>query len=407
MTRLAAALLLLAWFAFASAALVIRWLHADPRLAGALSYQAIMLAFATMGAVLVAARPRNPIGWLLCAVAVLDAQFRLGGAIAADLPQLISASMPVAVAVALSGPLQLLVYGLIALILLLFPDGRFLSPRWRAAALGPLGLVAGAALAGLLAAGPIHLEAAEVAKPFGVEALVPLATILQAVAFLAIVLGLGIAAASLLRRYRSGGSVQRQQVKWVAASASLIALFWLTLLGLLLFRGFLRAISGVSSVGVLDVSPILAVWNFVSYLSLPLAIAFAIFRYRLYDIDILINRALVYGALTSALAATYFGAVALLQSALRPLSGESELAVAGSTLLVVALAAPLRRRIQGTVDRRFYRSRYDAARTLDAFGARLRDDVDLDSVRADLLDVVHDTIRPAHASVWLRKQARQ
>lgn len=139
-----------------------------------------------------------------------------------------------------------------------------------------------------------------------------------------------------------------------------------------------------------------------SFLTLPLAIAMAVLRYRLYEIDILINRTLVYGALTVTLAATYFAAVVVLQAILRPLTGGSELSVAGSTLAVVALIHPLRRRIQGAVDRRFYRSRYDVQRTFDTFAARLRDEVDLDSVRADLLDVVHETLRPAHASVWLR-----
>jgi hypothetical protein len=142
----------------------------------------------------------------------------------------------------------------------------------------------------------------------------------------------------------------------------------------------------------------------LGFVVLPISVGIAILRYRLYDIDLLINRTLVYGLLSAALAATYVTGVVTLQAALRPLTDGSEVAVALSTLLVLALFAPLRRRIQAAVDRRFYRSRYDAARTLDAFGERLRDEVDLESVRADLLDVVRDTVRPAHASVWLRER---
>ncbi len=140
--------------------------------------------------------------------------------------------------------------------------------------------------------------------------------------------------------------------------------------------------------------------------SLPVAIGLAVLRYRLYDIDLLIRRTLVYGALSLALAATYVVLIGVVQAALRPITSGSELAVAGSTLATLALAQPLRRRIQDAVDRRFSRSRYDAARTLEAFTARLRDDVDLDSLRGDLLGVVRDTVRPAHASVWLRERTR-
>jgi hypothetical protein len=137
-------------------------------------------------------------------------------------------------------------------------------------------------------------------------------------------------------------------------------------------------------------------------LALPAAVAIAVLRYRLYDIDVLINRSLVYGALSATLAATYFATVVLFQTVLRPVVSGSELAVAVSTLATLALAQPLRRRIQDAVDRRFSRSRYDAARTLDDFGVRLRDEVDLDAVRAELVDAVQQTVHPAHASVWLR-----
>ena len=144
----------------------------------------------------------------------------------------------------------------------------------------------------------------------------------------------------------------------------------------------------------------------LALIALPIGAAVAILRYRLYDIDVLINRTLVYGALTATLAATYFAAVVVLQAALRPLTGGSEVAVALSTLAVVALFAPLRRRIQAAVDRRFYRSRYDAARTLDAFSAALSHEVDLDAVRSDLIDAVAQTVQPAHVSLWLRKARR-
>jgi len=136
------------------------------------------------------------------------------------------------------------------------------------------------------------------------------------------------------------------------------------------------------------------------------AIYFAILRRRLYDIDLLINRTLVYGATSAAIALTFFGGIVVLQALLRPLTSGSEYAIAASTLVSFALFQPVRRRVQSAVDRRFDRSRYDAARTLDAFAVRLRDEVDLDAVRADLIGVIFKTMRPAHASVWLRERAR-
>jgi hypothetical protein len=285
---------------------------------------------------------------------------------------------------------------LLSLLLLLFPDGKFISPRWRAAFIGPLVLGVAAGLVTLLAAGPIRANA-DIVKPFGTERLVTVAETLTVVYFASFVLGIVFGAASLFRRYRSGGSVQRQQVKWVAASASLIVLFFVTLFGLLVVRNFFPDVLEERVVG-----PALQAANLASALSLPVAITVAVLRYRLYDIDILINRTLVYGATTAAIAAAFFGGIVVLQSLLRPFTAGSEIAVAASTLLSVALFQPIRRRIQHGVDRRFYRSRYDAARTLDAFSVRLRDEVDLVAVRGELLDAVRDTVQPAHAGVWLR-----
>jgi hypothetical protein len=136
--------------------------------------------------------------------------------------------------------------------------------------------------------------------------------------------------------------------------------------------------------------------------AIPIAVAIAPLREHLYDIDALINRALVYGATTASIAIAFFSGIVVLQALLRPVTGGSEIAVAASTLASVALVQPLRKRAQSFVDRRFYRSRYDAARTLDEFSVRLRDEVDLDAVRAELVGVVRDTVQPTHAGVWLR-----
>ncbi|HAL25188.1 MAG TPA: hypothetical protein DCP25_00405 [Chloroflexi bacterium] len=191
---------------------------------------------------------------------------------------------------------------------------------------------------------------------------------------------------SLFIRYRRSSAVEREQIKWLAYSGTLA--FVLIVLG--------NAIPG-------DLGTWLFPLAFVVLGTLPIAIAIAIFRYRLYDIDVLIRRTLVYAAVSAVLLAAYIGGVALFQTILAPFIAGNGVAVAISTLAVVALFQPVRRRIRAAVDRRFYRSRYDAERTLDAFAGRLRDEVDLESVRADLLQAVRETVQPAHASVWLRR----
>jgi hypothetical protein len=195
----------------------------------------------------------------------------------------------------------------------------------------------------------------------------------------------GVLAAAIARWRRSTG-IERQQLELFVYVDCLIALSL-----------------------VLSASGLPGPWGLLSdvaLLGLPIAIAVAVFRYRLYDIDVLINRTLVYGVTTGVIAAAFFGGIVLLQTLLRPFTTGSEIAVAASTLLTVALFQPLRSRVQQTVDRRFWRSRYDAARTLDMFAEELRDEVDLDAVRAHLLGAVSQTMSPAHASLWLRERAR-
>jgi uncharacterized membrane protein len=269
-----------------------------------------------------------------------------------------------------------------AFALLLFPNGRLIGRRWWF-------------VVGLIVAG-MGLIAAAYALGRDSKNLFPSGPLLAAQDLEGLVragggllsAGLFGAGASLIVRVRRARTDERLQLKWVVYAGCATLVMMLVAVFLLtqpepvrsLFRPF-------------TLSPLL----------IPIAAAIAILRYRLYDIDVVIERTLVYGAVSATLAATYIAAVVLLQALLRPVTGGSEVAIALSTLLVVALFQPIRRRAQDAVDRRFYRARYDAARTIDAFSARLRGDVELDSVRADLIAVIHETIHPAHASVWLRR----
>jgi hypothetical protein len=402
MTRIALpALLWLAALALETIALAIRWQHEDPRVGDQLSFRLVLLVFATIGAILAAARPRNPIGWLFLAVVLLDSLDRVASATAQYLPGLISASTPTTVAISIASQVGLLILGVIPLVLLTFPDGKLVSARWRLPAIGVPLFIAASAVLLLLAAGPIHSNAPNLAKPFGFEELRPFVQPISAAGFAICVLGVALGAASLFVRYRRARSAERQQVKWMAASASLLALGLLTTF----------VLTGAKTLfpGALDPALVDPIGNgvfVVGVLSLPIAVAIGILRYRLYDIDILINRTLVYGATSAAIGATFFLGIVALQALLRPLIPGSELAIAASTLLSFALFQPIRRRVQSAVDRRFDRSRYDAAHTLDTFADELRDEVDLDALRSDLLGAVSRTMSPAHASLWLRESAK-
>jgi hypothetical protein len=204
-----------------------------------------------------------------------------------------------------------------------------------------------------------------------------------------LVAGLG-AVLSLGIRFRRSRGAERQQIKWFASASVLTFAF------VFVWNGMLDAESAV-------LQATFAVLSVVLVPAIPVATGIAILRYRLYDIDRLINRALVYGTLTAVLVLIYVGAVVAMQEVFRTLAGgESQLAVVASTLAIAALFNPLRRRIQGFIDRRFYRRKYDAVRTLEAFGATLRDETDLDRLSDALVEVVRETVQPAQASLWLR-----
>jgi hypothetical protein len=351
-----------------------------------LAFDLFLLALAIPAVLILWRHPAHTIGWLFAGTAVLTAleTFTITYAAAA----IHGGRLPGGTFAAGIFPVftALRIAPLITLVPLYFPDGRLPSARWRPVAWVALAGTASLALA--LAVLPAHIPVIGIENPFGAWDSAPLVFgALSASALLVCVTSIA-AAASVVWRFRTAAAEVRQQIKWFAVAASVPVLVAVPVL--------------VLELPVANSSVIFT----LASTCIPAAVTLAILRYRLYDIDVLINRTLVYGLLTAALAATYFAGVVVLQAALRPLTGGSEVAVALSTLFVLALFAPLRRRIQGAVDRRFYRSRYDAVRTLDAFGAALRDEVDLDDVRADLVGVVGDTLRPAHVSLWLRDARR-
>lgn len=372
---------------------------------GEYAFGAVVLAFPLVGLFILVRQPRNRIGWLLQVVglswslpSLVDTYAHYGLVIAPG-------SVPGArVAAAVNEGTW--TWGIITMgvfIILLFPDGHLPSPRWRVVAW--VAGVAAVATPVAITFAPGPLEEAPVTgltNPLSAGALEPLVMAVNAVTLPLVPMSIAAAAVSLALRFRRSSGIQRQQIKWLAAAGAVVAaLFSVTLVTTLMAEIFADG----APVPPLPVR-LLQEASILSFLLLPLAIGAAILRYRLFDIDLVINRALVYGSLTATLAAFYLGSVLLLQQVLRPLTNESDLAVAGSTLAVAAIFGPARRRIQGAVDRRFYRRRYDAARALDSFAGRLRHQVDLDAVGAELLAACRETVQPTEASVWLPETRR-
>jgi hypothetical protein len=276
---------------------------------------------------------------------------------------------------------------LLTFFFLLCPDGHLLSPRWRLVAqLVGLNLVL-LTLAFALHAGPLPTYP-EVDNPFGLNSLQRVTELAQGIGILLLIPSVLLSCASMVLRFHRSRGVERLQLKWFAAAAAGAGL--LSLVAYVVGEAFDLG----DEVWTYALPPIIAL--------VIVAAGIAILRYRLYDIDRIINRTLVYGLLTAGLGLTYFGLVVGLQALLRPISGGSDLAIVLTTLVVAALFLPARRRVQHAVDRRFNRRAYDAARTIDAFSARLREQIDLDTLRYELLSVVDETMQPAKASLWLR-----
>jgi len=352
----------------------------------------VIVVFSTVGALIASRRADHPIGWLFCAIGLVGGMRFLSYGYAAYAFVARPGSLPAGETLTwVASWLWVPDIGLFVFLSLLFPNGRLPNSSWRPVAWGAAVAVAVGSVGAAFSPGPIRgldpLGLGPIENPLGFGGMPNVDAIVEILLY-----AFGIAAsASLLMRLRRARDVERQQIKWYAYAAALLAgsaalpyvvsetveILWLQ------WVAFLPAVVGVAG--------------------LPVAVGIAILKYRLYDIDILINRTLVYGSLTVALVALYFGGIVVLQRLFVLLTGQqSTLAVVASTLLIAALFNPLRHRIQSFIDRRFYRSKYDARKTLESFSVKLRDETDLEALNNELVGVVTDTMQPAHASLWLR-----
>jgi heme/copper-type cytochrome/quinol oxidase subunit 2 len=353
-----------------------------------------MVSFSVVGALIASHRPENPIGWLFCAAALFYGIELVGEEYAIYALFTNPGSLPLGAELAwLTEWIWAPGFGIILVFLpLLFPDGHPPSRRWRGVGwLGGLSIGLICVLTSIVLwpeRGPALLQL----EGFGGEVEEWRSAVsdwvLKLVGPMLLVAGLG-AVISLFVRFRRARGDERQQIKWFASAAAL-TLAWII-------------------VAEEQSGEIVALWGLLVIASIPVATGMAILRYRLYDIDRIINRTLVYGVLTGILALLYFGGVATSEAIFRALTGQEQqpqIAVVVSTLVIAALFTPLRRRIQRFIDRRFYRRKYDARKTLEDFSAQLRDETDLEALSNDLLGVVRETMQPAHVSLWLGPSRR-
>jgi hypothetical protein len=352
------------------------------------------IAFAAVGSLIASRLPGNPIGWLFCAVGVTLAGAVFATAYAHHALVADPGSLPGGSYAAFVGSN---IWGVPffagVLILLLFPTGTPPSRRWRPLVwLQAVGLVA--YCTGLFSPELLTEPFANVENPLHVEALPDALESTSVAGWFVLVVSLVLAAAGLVVRFRRAGAVERQQIKWMASAGICFAVTFV-----------LEAF--VQDFGSAVLEEVVGLLSLAALAAIPLAAGFAILRHRLYEIDVIVRRTLVYGVVTAGLAGLYFAIVLLLQEVFSSFAGGSDLAIAGSTLAVAALFRPVRTRVQALVDRRFYRRRYDAERTLEAFTARLRDEIELGALQRELGRIVEDTMHPAHVSLWLRPTAEQ
>ncbi len=349
-----------------------------------------ILAFTLVGALISSRLPTNPIGWICLAIGLILALEAIADGYHVYALQTQPGYLPGGEYMAWLGNWLWVpsVFLITTFMVLLFPDGRLPSRRWRVVAWLSVAALISISVSYALVPGRLD-EAPNVTNPLGIESAGSALEFVYTWDLLFLLPCFVAAAISMVIRFRRSTGEVRQQIKWFAAAAVLQAMA---------FSFYLSFYFVVPSEVVED-------FVALTFVGLPVAVGIAILRHRLYDIDVVINRALVYGALTATLALVYFGSVVVLQRLFVTLTGEtSQLVVVASTLAVAALFGPLRRRIQGGIDRRFYRRKYDAARTLEAFSAKLRDETDLGRLGDEMVSVVRGTVQPEHVGLWLRSE---
>ena len=353
-----------------------------------------LLLYPTVGALVASRRPQNPIGWIFCGIGFLGAAQSFAVAYG-DYSLVVRHGALAGVKIMAwlsswigSDPVSL-IGG--ALLFLLFPNGRLLSSSWRPVMWTAVGAGATFLVVYTFTPGPLDTFPF-ITNPVGIGGTVGhILGMLGNIGLVVLMIALLASAVSLILRLRRAKGVERQQLKWFVYAATLATI------------GAVVALAG-ANVFASELINVIGYWEGqLALAALPVFTGIAILRYRLYDIDIIINRTLVYGSLTATLVALYFGGIVLMQMLFVLLSGQqSTLAVVASTLLIAALFNPLRGRIQSFIDRRFYRRKYDARKTLEAFSAKLRDETDLEALNAELVGVVRETMQPSHISLWQR-----
>jgi len=358
-------------------------------------YILAFLSFLVVGVLIASRRPENPIGWMFCVIGLASVWEFFATEYAIYALDTRPGALPGGVWMAWTREVLTpnIAWELMFFALLLFPNGWLPSPRWR-----PFAWVAAAVfiLLGVLTAfEPGRLPGVRVPNPTGIERAAGIIELIMNILTFVILGIVVVIAASVIVRFRGARGEERQQLKWLAYAVGFLGT--LVGVGVLNWRVLHNSLIE-GALGVVDILP-------VAVAGVPVAIGVAILRYGLYEIDVIINRTLVYGSLTAMLAVVYFGGVATAQTVFRALTGQvqqPQIAVVVSTLVIAALFNPLRLRTRSFIDRRFYRSKYDARKTLEAFSAKLKDETDLEALNKELVGVVSHTMQSTHVSLWLR-----